>query len=63
MYTMETSPAVLVFIVTVIKYDISKQMNAKANLFPFDVVGSCPMESIEQLANGISRISRYISCV
>ena len=52
MYTMETLSAVLVFSGTVIKYDVSKQMNVEANLFSLDVVGSCLMESIAQLANG-----------
>ena len=38
-------------------------MNVKANLFLLDVVGSCPMESIAQLANGTCGISRCIGCV
>ena len=62
MYAMETLSAVLVFSGTVIK-DVSKQMNVKANLFPLDIVDSCPLESIAQLENGICEISRCIGCV
>ena len=38
-------------------------MNVKVNLFPLDVVGSCPVESTAQLANSTCGISRSTDCV
>ena len=63
MYIMETSSAVFIFSGIVIKWEVSKQMNVNANQFPFKVVGSCPMESIAQLANSTCGISRCIGCI
>ena len=63
MYAIETSLAVLVFNSTVIKYEVNKQMKVNAYLFPFDAVGSCPMESISQPAKGTWSISKCIGCI
>ena len=57
MYTIENSLAVFFFNGTLIKYEVNKQMKVNAYLCPFDVIGSCPMESITQPANGTCGIS------
>ena len=56
-------PLFFIFSCTVIKYEVDKEMNVKANQFPFDGVSSCPMESIAQLANGTCGICRCIGCI
>ena len=67
MYTTETSLDVLVFNGTVIKYEVNKQMKVNAYLFPFDVVGNCPIESLHNLQMvltvSLGALAVYESCL
>ena len=62
-YAIETSSTILLFSGTVIRYEVNKQINVRACLLPFDVVGGGPLQSMAHPAKGTFRISKCIGCM